>query len=400
MSYLASTNSALKMNRQTKIASQGKVAGLAACFVLAMSLSLYPPLVGWVNLVALPKFALLALGVFFALKFKVNSGRLRLLLGLTCCVLIPGGISSLAGQSNISQISVALLSFSTAFIFYAVSFNRSQSYRILKTIVYLPVFSVTLSLLFWLVSDLSIFRAEHTGFSRLGGVLAPAHLAMLCVVSLLALSLIKRADPSTSIFAPASVTLVILIATGGRTALFVGFIALIPVISKPKSYGAWALAFMMLLPAAALLEKAWDVSIQRSVSSEANGFNFSGRIPAWEFFIQEAEQTKLFGKGLGGVVSLTEGQLTDNLHFFKTPHNEYIRFYVDLGILAAPLFFLVIISQLAKAPESLRTFNYCSMMILLLYSFTDNTLSTPQFAIPFMLLMNIRNQFRAQPNAS
>jgi O-antigen ligase len=75
------------------------------------------------------------------------------------------------------------------------------------------------------------------------------------------------------------------------------------------------------------------------------------------------------------------------------PHNEYIRFYYDGGIIGAVLLFAAILyvfrNVIRETAKELRLYIVALMIGFLIYSISDNTLSTLQFILPFCIYLNV-----------
>lgn len=76
----------------------------------------------------------------------------------------------------------------------------------------------------------------------------------------------------------------------------------------------------------------WD---NYEMRSESKGL--SGRDVAWNYFIGKANEYPIFGRGLGSTLVANDGSIFSG---FVVPHNEYIRFYYDGGLVGAILLFL------------------------------------------------------------
>src|SRR5690606_7745407 len=113
-----------------------------------------------------------------------------------------------------------------------------------------------------------------------------------------------------------------------------------------------------------------------------------GRAEAWAFFLDGVKDSKLFGRGLGSVLVANDGSIYSG---FVVPHNEYIRFYYDGGLFGACLLFmaliLVFIRYGRKLAPQVRPYYLTFLLGLAIYTFTDNTLSTVQFIVPFCVYL-------------
>ncbi len=344
-------------------------------------------LIGQPGLDIVQKLALLVTALFAGLTYGLSKKRLRVLAIFSICTFFSAALASTSVEVNTRLLFVSYFSISTAFILFSTAPSRSELSKILSCIAWLPVFAVVISSLWKLTFGISIFRTEYTGDVRLSGGLVPAHLAMLCVTSLMAITY-KKVTFHRNLQPLLYGVLVILLLTGTRGAILASLIVLAPLWQYPKTIKHWVATFIAVAGIIFAVMWAGGGIYSRSVS-ELSGetFNTSGRTIAWAYFVEENKDTPLFGKGLGAVTELTAAEPGNNLSFFKTPHNEYIRYYVDLGILFGAIFLISLIMFLATPPTGPRKYAGWTVLAFSVYSITDNTLSTPQFAVPFMLVM-------------
>lgn len=77
---------------------------------------------------------------------------------------------------------------------------------------------------------------------------------------------------------------------------------------------------------------------------------------------------------------------------FVVPHNEYIRFYFDGGYIGAILLMFSLLAVFILVYRALaspiKPYYLLFIAAFLIYSFSDNTLSTVQFIIPFCWYLN------------
>jgi teichuronic acid biosynthesis protein TuaE len=237
---------------------------------------------------------------------------------------------------------------------------------------------------------------EYTGAIRLQGANIPPHLAMLAFLGV-AVSLSQASRGRGSYLWLGLANLAILVATGTRGALIAGAIVLARFVLdqfRNGSSGKWqavARFFIMSCVAAMALYAYWPQLVARSSNNVTEaGFNTSGRLVAWDYFLQQALVNPWFGRGLGAGTVANDGALNQAFH---VPHNEYLRFFVDGGVIGT---LVVLIAYVVVARSILRSVDPQSrkrLQALFLafgaYSFVDNTLATTQFIVPFFCYVGL-----------
>ncbi|WP_128893848.1 O-antigen ligase family protein [Longirhabdus pacifica] len=316
----------------------------------------------------------------------------KLLLPLTSFVLLLA-ISLVFSSAEVSN-SMMLKSFiglSVPFLFLAVKWKSKTVNQHMKLLCWLAPVSVCIGSLLHLINVYPMFVIEFTGAFRLQGASIPSHLAMLaCVGFVISLLELKRVPQQMLFFSiSASVNFLILLATGTRGPLIVAILMVIYFIVdmvmqyvKGRIVLIIPILFIFVSTIAAFF-LVLDNMKTRSIS-DSGVLDTSGRTDAWSFYLERAADTPWFGKGLGSSLEANDGTLYDG---FVVPHNEYIRFYYDTGLIGAVILFLflcitfhLVYKQLQR---SLRPYFLCFIIGFLLYTFTDNTLSTIQFILPF-----------------
>jgi O-antigen ligase len=116
----------------------------------------------------------------------------------------------------------------------------------------------------------------------------------------------------------------------------------------------------------------------------------AGRLAAWRFFWEVAQDDLWFGRGIGTSVTASRG----HLHWtYTAPHNEYLRTIVDGGFVGLGLIlvgFSLLIVQLARdCPPAQRLALFLAFSILALDCATRNTLITQQFSVCFWLFISL-----------
>jgi O-antigen ligase len=122
----------------------------------------------------------------------------------------------------------------------------------------------------------------------------------------------------------------------------------------------------------------------------------SGRAKAWSEFYAIAQQSPLFGHGLGS------GPITKiQEKGFLAQHNEYLRLFLEGGYIGGGLVLLaiviVIVSCITRAPPAVRPDLVGMIAGWAFLSYTDNTLTSVNLTVPIFLLLGICASWSAAP---
>lgn len=307
---------------------------------------------------------------------------------IVCGMLVVAAVFTDASAFEAVSASVTL---GGGWVLAATRLDASESRLVLKVLVALPVLSVLVGGLLDVAGLRPLFNEEYfSGVARLQGATIAAHLGFLGAVSAVSAALLMRVPGVRrrwlllgGVGAPG-----IVIASGSRTATALTVVLALPVLlhlfrtATRRQRVAAGLVAVTLTAAAAPV--AFSIFYERSTASAegeaAEAFNTSGRFENWAFYIEEIEDYPWFGRGLGTVVDLTEGQ--DLEGSFTTPHNEFIRLAVELGYIGAAAVAVAIAFAWYRAmgPDPTPGFRLLLTLALLVYSAVDNTLTTPQLA--------------------
>ena len=284
------------------------------------------------------------------------------------------------------------------FIMLLIRWPKSVADMHIKLICVLPLISVFIGFLFEAAGISPLFMNEFTGATRLQGANIPPHLAFLAFMAFMVATIEAKRRPDRLVFyyAMMSVNFLILVLTGTRGGL-VSLMLMIFIfmydLTKQFLKGKSALIIPLFGFAAVLVSSVWlqlDNLKKRSFERATEvGIDLSGRLEAWDFFLKGVEGSPWFGKGLGAVLVANDGSLYEG---FMVPHNEYIRFYYDGGIIGAVLLFASILyvfrNVIRENVKELRRYMTVLMLGFLIYSISDNTLSSLQFTLPLCIYLN------------
>lgn len=292
----------------------------------------------------------------------------------------------------------AFIGLSLPFFFLLIQWKEEVAKRHIYLICLLPLVSIIVGLLLQAVHLYSFLDVEFTGAVRVQGANIPPHLAMLaCLGVAIPLIELKR-SPHKAIYwyGLIGINFMILVATGTRgpilSLLFIVgyfFFNMIKQFLQGRAMLIIPLLGLVLFIGATVyvqLDNLQKRSFDRATDS---GIDLSGRTEAWSYFLKRVEDYPWSGRGLGSVTIANDGSLYKG---FVVPHNEYIRFFFDTGYIGCGLLFLSLflvflrINRVLAKP--IKPYYAAFILMFLVYSFSDNTLSTVQFIIPFCWYLN------------
>ncbi len=292
----------------------------------------------------------------------------------------------------------AFIGLALPFVFLLIQWKKEMAQRHIQIICLLPLVSVAAGLLLQLAHLYSFLDVEFTGAVRVQGANIAPHLAMLAFLGItIALIETKRnPDKAKFFYFTLAANFAVLIATGTRGPILAMlamvayyFFDIVRQYVKGKVMLIIPLVCSVALLAAAVYVQ-WDNMTKRSFERQTGtGIDLSGRTEAWAFFLKGVEDSPMAGRGLGSVTVANDGSLYKG---FVVPHNEYIRFYYDSGYIGCGLLFLSLLIVFAliyrNLAPSIKVYYLAFIFGFFLYSFSDNTLSTVQFIIPFCWYLN------------
>ncbi|MDQ0873210.1 teichuronic acid biosynthesis protein TuaE [Paenibacillus sp. V4I3] len=287
----------------------------------------------------------------------------------------------------------AFIGLAIPFVFLLVRWKPIAAERHIRVICFIPLISMIIGVFLHFAGIQPLYLVEFTGAFRMQGASIPPHLAMLAYLGvLIALIEVKR-NPKHAMFFYVMVLLnfAILLSTGTRGPLIASTALLLYYLyDQIKEYFNGKLiriiplgGFLVLTVISSIL--MWANVKKRSFErTDETGIDLSGRSEAWDFFLKGVENSPWFGRGLGSSIVANDGSIYAG---FVVPHNEYIRFYFDTGIIGAVILFLSLFMIFYRVYRVLdvgiKPYYIGFIIGFLVYSFSDNTLSTLQFTLPF-----------------
>jgi hypothetical protein len=349
------------------------------------------------DLQALQKLALLAFLVPALLRYGVAWFRLLPMAALAAAFLMTWIWGDPVDVLSPGDSLKALLGLTAPLLLMAVRWPEREAGRLLHLVLALPIISIAVGIVFQATGIQPVVLKEFTGAPRLQGANIPAHLAFLAFMALMASILLwkKRPHGNAFLLGMMAVHFLILLLTGTRGPLIASMpLVLLLLADMARQFFRGRSGLVVPLAGIAVVLGAsvlWQLDnlLKRSFTrSSSAGIDLSGREEAWRYFLERAADAPWLGNGLGSVLLANDGTLYGG---FVVPHNEYIRFYHDCGIIGAVLLFASLLAVLGKAAGNMTAgmkAYWCAMTVgFLLYSVSDNTLSTLQFMVPFCVLV-------------
>lgn len=324
--------------------------------------------------------------------YGFSTNRIAPLCFFTLAVIVSTIGASIAGVWVDSKlIAVTYFSLGMPFLLYSINLDRRVVFSLSNVLIFLPLMSLGIGFLF-IPFGIDPWVIEYSGAFRLRGAAIPPHLAMLCVVAIFIqcfylFNEIRFKNDFFILF----LNFFILYLTATRGPLIAALLSMMPLIkkylSKDNPYSEVFFVVLLLIGALFIYFGYENFVLRNAESSVEEPFNLSGRAIAWDYFISIVQINPFFGTGLGSVTSMTQNELENNLANFVVPHNEYIRFSVDVGIVGAFLIFIpnyiYSLNRVLKVQKQFALPVIFSLLATAIYAASDNLLSTVQFSLPF-----------------
>lgn len=333
-------------------------------------------------------------------KRATRAGPLALIILAIAAPLAFGTISDRTAIAISSVRGFISLAAGALLVTSPLPLKPHQSERLLHLIQYLPLICVVMGIASMPFGGRP-WRLEN-GVFRLAGTASPAHLAMLCFGAIAATSLLYSSKARRVDWFLGGAAAVIMALTGTRAGLVASAITLLStlsVVSKIKSSGALMGAYAGAIGVAVTFGVAVSRGIERSYGGAGGQLDSSGRFTAWKFFYARFQESPIFGHGMGSVLDMHKFSSDWQVRFFTVPHNEYLRFMVDLGLLGSGLFLIsqIWIFYIVWKGSTTRLWLFFMLVAHLLYSYFDNTYGTVQYSILYFTLLGISMHTSAAP---
>lgn len=333
-------------------------------------------------------------------------------------------VSSRLPQLSAMQTVRTSLALALAPLLFEVRLPEWVATWLRRLVPWLALGHVALSYPLILWFDRSIHRS-YLGAFRLAGTLVPAALAMLAIVALMFCLLAARRQPRWIWLA--AVNFGVIVWTGTRSLTLAGVIlCFVWIVSEALAPAARSrlrdrVALGLLVPAILLTYAPFIVArstnfwegkegetvtfrveegegLQVSTGAEEEGastdgegdglrFTMTGRIAAWKFYFGLARENLWFGRGVGAGIVGSADRLDPS---FQLPHNEYLRFLVDGGVVGLAAMLLAhgwVLLGLFRGSRPVRLLVLAAAGVLAFEAMLFNVFATQPFIIPFWLYL-------------
>ncbi len=264
---------------------------------------------------------------------------------------------------------------------------------------YIKSISTAYLILPFLMVPISFVLSKVLGFNtnigddRFGAGIASAHYAFLGYFAVI-LACYHSLNRDRFSFLLYGGCLVLLLASGSRGPLIAALVPSLLLVKFLKRPAVRQKLWFLLPIIVVVLVKFISMMIARTEMETFNAegsINLSGRDVAWEYFLKQVHGLNLFGAGLGSTSDITKGVKDFNLYLFVAPHNEFIRFFMELGYIGATLFFLnvflifrFVYKNSTKQTKKFLVLAFIGFMVITIF---DNTFSTIQSYLPLALIL-------------
>lgn len=284
----------------------------------------------------------------------------------------------------------SFISMSSFYLFSSVRSVLVVGY-LFYSMKFIPFLMFVFSFVLSVFTEYPFFVTEFTGAFRLSAGIDPAHFAIIIFYSVcftvFEAHLRKRLDVLSLVL-----LLLLIVLTGARGPLIASFIVCLSLYSLRSNKEVVSFLKIGTIPMLLVFGYFIGNILHRTFNEEVEGMNLSGREYAWEFLINSFDKFNFFGRGLGAVTVSTAFEEENNISAFVAPHNEYIRFWYDLGILGVVLFFVNFLSMANKSFLRYRKdygyFGFFLLVSILFFCFFDNVFSTHHSFLPLAILIS------------
>lgn len=398
------------------------LAAIAGLTVVILTLTLKPSHVAWLMLPlllvspnwlpvsdGLVKAGLLGIILLMILRFGVSRDRAAVLaiagltisLGITFLNGLPFGLT--AGDAMRAWAGYAF-----AWFALLVNWPADAQRSISRMLALAAPVCVALGALLTAAGLWQVAGRPDGGQLRLQGSLIPPHLAMLALLGV-AVILTDTAMTFTqrraTLLTGANLAITLATLTRGAIlglAVFVIILVLMRLITGSRQHQTRAIRAALLFLTLGVMAAVPALLARSSGTSYEGGFNSSGRSAAWEFYWRLGEGARETGRGLGFSAIANKAYSPTGVQTnFAAPHNEYIHLILDGGVLLLVVylgaFALLLAGRKSRASRSISAPSAAALAVMLAsFAYVDNPISTPQFVLPFLLVLAVGKPHRAR----
>jgi teichuronic acid biosynthesis protein TuaE len=357
----------------------------ALCFLIASSTIFYGSFTT-VSIDLIIKFLVIFSLFYYYCTKKINLNKIFIIFTFLLLFLVNLVIADFSSQYTISDNFTGFVTLFTGLLLSLCEFNKKEKKEILYTLSILPIISIACGLI---LSPIGLVNIIGRGGTALAGASLSTNLSFFCVIScgasLLLFSKYHYIKFRYLAYFNYFLTFLTLTRGGILAATIIILCDVFPVIKKllrtPKGM------FIFAITIALLILPMRYVYIEIAERTFSNGeLNTSGRIEAWKYIINMSKNVFL-GNGYGYLKTSTD----TSIKAFTAPHNEYVHFYFEMGIIGSIVMLLILLNifKISLLENTRQIKKYCIFIIFsfFIYSFFDNTILNFRYWFPFMLLI-------------
>ena len=313
------------------------------------------------------------------------------LLGILFCINLTVVFSGETTTYSFSDFITAFSTLSIGFLMFYIKWNENDVIKGLKVLSYLAIINVAIGILmegFFLSSDLRIVSS---------GIIS--HLVFYSSIGMYAAAVLVERFGKKKYGKIIIINLIITFLSQMRGGTIFALILFIPIIipyikKLKKRTVVYAVLFSPIIIFISYLMFGRMISRTLNIGADYGvGFlNTSSRFYVWKETLKLSQGNRSMGLGIGYIKTLDE--FFTKLGFIS-PHNEYIKFFVEsgyLGLVILIICFIIIFFVVYKNNcfGKARKGMIISLIIgFMFYSFTDNTISAVEFWAPFSLCLSL-----------
>lgn len=173
--------------------------------------------------------------------------------------------------------------------------------------------------------------------------------------------------------------LVFMTVVGGGRMILAGAVYGLVMFRWPRAHKVLSLGFLILASVLATSGILFVYLNDYLVSLQDQGVYLKGRTGFWLSLLES--NATLFGNGAGTSLQ----KITSLMNFHQLPHNDYLRIYVDYGLILFIAFLYSLWKNSLSGPHQLF-----ATSVLAAFMLTGNPLSFPTVIVSYLLVLNCR----------
>lgn len=323
---------------------------------------------------------------FSCYRYGISKVMLKIIMVFMPLFFVGTLLVNFSNTYTIKDNITAMISTLLGFLIVCVNWPIEDREKILEKISFIPIVSIVIGILIMPLNIIPFF--SRVGGIGLGGASMATNLSFYCVTSIMTSLCVYKINNNLKYRILAYINFVILLLTLTRGGILAGFFVLLPDLLKwskesMKSGKKFLCTCCIILVAMAPMLSIFDMLLARSFSKDGS-FNSSGRFEAWEYMINMVDN-EWIGNGFGYLKTFSGDGFSTA---FNAAHNEYIRVYLETGIIGFMAHFLLFYFSFKSILKNSKEFNKNTVKLFmfgfLLYSLTDNTITNYRFWIPYL----------------